>query len=237
MSSVTLRPLARRQHQLIRSAFRRYATDTAAKPTAESAAATASSAAAKAQETAANVAAKAQQMFSKGVAAAGPMAAKLGDSITSAPAGGNKFIGAIQGTAGSSQLRCGLKANGGKNFITGAIPHVVYYSKVAAELAKHVYRGQQMSPPSLEALQKFYSPYVSPLLNPSSWWGHIKSIRPRISALPDPEAALQSLQAVPRQTVAQYAVLAAECVGFFTVGTMIGRRKIVGYRGGVKEHH
>ncbi|KAK6533295.1 hypothetical protein TWF694_002248 [Orbilia ellipsospora] len=215
MSSVTLRPLARRQHQLIRSAFRRYATDTTAKSTAESAASTASSAAAKAQETAANVAAKAQQMFNKGVAAAGPMAAKLGDSISNAPAGGNKFVGAIQ----------------------GAIPHVVYYSKVAAELAKHVYRGQQMSPPSLEAFQKFYSPYVSPLLNPSSWWGHIKSIRPRISSLPDPEAALQSIQAVPKQTVAQYAVLAAECIGFFTVGTMIGRRKIVGYRGGVKEHH
>ncbi|EPS43697.1 hypothetical protein H072_2297 [Dactylellina haptotyla CBS 200.50] len=211
MSSLALRPLARRQHQIIRSTFRRYATESAPKSTADSAAA----AAAKAQETAANVAAKAQQMFNKGMAAAGPMAAKLGQSINSAPASSNKLVGTVQ----------------------GAIPHVVYYSKVFAELAKHVYRGQQMRPPSLEAFQNFYRPYVGPLLNPSGWWGHIKSIRPRISALPDPETALHRAQAIPKRDLAQYAILAAECLGFYTVGTMIGRRKIVGYRGGVKEHH
>ncbi|KAK6333545.1 ATP synthase subunit G atp20 [Orbilia javanica] len=215
MSSITLRPLARRHHQIIRSAFRRYATESAAKSTAESAASSASSAASKAQETASNVAAKAQEIFNKGVAAAGPMAAKLGESINSAPASGNKIVGAVQ----------------------GVIPHVVYYSKVAAELAKHIYRGQQMSPPSVQSFQTFYRPYVGPLLNPSSWWGHIKSIRPRISALPDPETAYRSVQGTSRKELAGYAVLAAECLGFFTVGTMIGRRKIVGYRGGVKEHH
>ena len=90
---------------------------------------------------------------------------------------------------------------------------------------------------SLEALQNFYRPYVGPLLNPGSWWGHLKTIRPRIAALPDPETALQRAQAVPKQDLARYAILAAECLGFYTVGTMIGRRKIVGYRGGVKEHH
>ncbi|KAF3902949.1 hypothetical protein ABW20_dc0101180 [Dactylellina cionopaga] len=214
MSSLTLRPLARRHHQIIRSAFRRYATESAPKSAAESAASSASTAAAKAQETASNVAAKAQEIFNKGVAAAGPMAAKLGESINKAPTSGG-IVGTIQ----------------------GAIPHVVYYSKVAAELGKHIYRGQKMNPPSLDSLQNFYRPYVGPLLNPSSWWGHIKSIRPRISALPDPETAMHSIQAVPKKELAQYAVLAAECLGFFTVGTMIGRRKIVGYRGGVVEHH
>ncbi|KAK6350317.1 hypothetical protein TWF696_006548 [Orbilia brochopaga] len=208
MSALTLRPLARRHHQIIRSAFRRYATEAAAKPTTESAAA-------KAQETAANVAAKAQQMFNKGMAAAGPMAAKLGESINKAPASSNKLIGAVQ----------------------SYIPHVVYYSKVAAELGKHIYRGRQMSPPSLEAFQTFYRPYVGPLLNPANWWGQIKSIRPSISKLPDPETAWNRAQKISREELTNYAIVAAECVGFFTVGTMIGRRKIVGYRGGVREHH
>ncbi|EWC48685.1 hypothetical protein DRE_01907 [Drechslerella stenobrocha 248] len=213
MSSLMFRPLARRHHQIVRSTLRRYASD-AAKPTAESAASTAS-AAAKAQETAANVAAKAQDLFNKGVAAAGPVAAKLGDSINKAPAGGNKIVGAIQRT----------------------IPQVVYYSKVAAELGKHIWNGRQMSPPSLESFQSFYRPYVGPFLNPANWLGQIKSIRPRISTLPDPETALNSVRAIPTQSLSQYAIVAAECVGFFTVGTMIGKRKIVGYRGGVREHH
>ncbi|KAF3938078.1 hypothetical protein ABW19_dt0204619 [Dactylella cylindrospora] len=147
------------------------------------------------------------------------MAAKLSEgavsAVNSAPGGGNKIVSAVQ----------------------GAIPHVVYWSKVTAELGKQVYKSQQMSPPSLEAIQKFYAPVTDVLLKPATWWGQIQTIRPRISALPDPETAWNSLRTVPAKDLAQYSVWALEFLGFFTVGTMIGRRKIVGYRGGVKEHH
>ena len=39
------------------------------------------------------------------------------------------------------------------------------------------------------------------------------------------------------QTLTSAGVVLAEVVGFFTVGEMIGRLKIVGYRGGHAEHH
>lgn len=48
----------------------------------------------------------------------------------------------------------------------------------------------------------------------------------------------ESLQSVRNMNLAQftaYAVIAAQVLGFFTVGEMIGRMKIVGYHGEV--HH
>jgi F-type H+-transporting ATPase subunit g len=38
-------------------------------------------------------------------------------------------------------------------------------------------------------------------------------------------------------TLVSASIVAAETIGFFCVGEMIGRLKIVGYRGGHSEHH
>ena len=40
-----------------------------------------------------------------------------------------------------------------------------------------------------------------------------------------------------RDTLLGVGIVAAETLGFFCVGEMIGRLKIVGYRGGHSEHH
>lgn len=52
-----------------------------------------------------------------------------------------------------------------------------------------------------------------------------------------PEGILSSVRNVNRQQLANIGVIAAEVLGFFTVGTMIGRLKIVGYHGEVHHDH
>lgn len=50
-----------------------------------------------------------------------------------------------------------------------------------------------------------------------------------------PEAAMSSIRSVSGEQVGGIAIAAAQILGFFTVGTMIGRLKLIGYHGEV--HH
>lgn len=51
-----------------------------------------------------------------------------------------------------------------------------------------------------------------------------------------PEGILSRMRNVNRQQLIAAGVVGAEVLGFFTVGEMIGRMKLVGYRGDT-EHH
>ena len=51
-----------------------------------------------------------------------------------------------------------------------------------------------------------------------------------------PEGILSRIRNINRQEMATLGVIGAEVLGFFTVGEMIGRMKVVGYTGDV-EHH
>lgn len=54
-----------------------------------------------------------------------------------------------------------------------------------------------------------------------------------------PNSLLNRIRNVDNQQLINAGVVTAEVIGFFTVGEMIGRMKIVGYRGGNAhaEHH
>ena len=52
-----------------------------------------------------------------------------------------------------------------------------------------------------------------------------------------PEAVLSRIRNVDRTQLASAGVVLAEVLGFFTVGEMLGRMKIVGYRGEVHREH
>ena len=52
-----------------------------------------------------------------------------------------------------------------------------------------------------------------------------------------PEGMLSGLRNINRQQVATIGVIGAEVLGFFTLGTMIGRLKVVGYHGEVHHEH
>lgn len=51
----------------------------------------------------------------------------------------------------------------------------------------------------------------------------------------NPESMLSRVRNVNTQQLVTLGVIGAEILGFFTVGTMIGRMKIVGYHG--EPHH
>ena len=51
-----------------------------------------------------------------------------------------------------------------------------------------------------------------------------------------PESILNRIRNMSRADMATVGVVGAEVLGFFTVGEMIGRLKLVGYRGDT-EHH
>ncbi|KAK0383996.1 hypothetical protein NLU13_8085 [Sarocladium strictum] len=108
-------------------------------------------------------------------------------------------------------------------FIEKQTPWVVYYSKVGLELGKIVARGQKMSPPSVASIQTYYQ----------NLWRSVQNG----SILSAPQNLLNQARNLSTAQLASGGVVLAECIGFFTVGEMIGRMKIVGYHGETASHH
>ena len=84
---------------------------------------------------------------------------------------------------------------------------------------------------SVAQFQAYLSPITKALQNPRS----ILSSSNSLTANVNPQSMLSSVRNVNRQQLATVGVIGAEILGFFTVGTMIGRMKIVGYHG--EPHH
>ncbi|KAL2107177.1 hypothetical protein VUR80DRAFT_5593 [Thermomyces stellatus] len=164
----------------------------------------ASEAASKAKDTASKTASKAAEGLSRVTSAAGPA-----------------ISGAAKGIAGSLS-KVGGRTGKVVNFIEQQIPFVVHYTKVGIEVAKIVSRGQQMSPPSVATFQSVYE----------SAWQAIRRPRALIESV---TKSMQPAQGgrlrISNAQLATAGVVFAECLGFFTVGEMIGRFKLVGYHG------
>lgn len=126
------------------------------------------------------------------------------------------------------------------------IPPTIYYSKVGLELAKIVFRQRAMSPPYVTPppsnsipigtfkLTVFRSSTIEVFQTThKSLWQTIKSGYAKM----DGAAIVQRVRNTSRADVANAGVVACELLGFWTVGEMIGKRKIVGYRHKVESHH
>ncbi|CAG9955070.1 unnamed protein product [Clonostachys rosea f. rosea IK726] len=127
-------------------------------------------------------------------------------------AGAAKSIGKLGGPAGQAI-----------GFLERQTPLVVYYSKVALELGKYVAQNQKMAIPSAATFQTFYQ----------GLWQSIASG----SILRSPQSLINSVRNISVAQLATGGVIFAETLGFFTVGEIIGRFKLVGYRGEVGSHH
>lgn len=53
----------------------------------------------------------------------------------------------------------------------------------------------------------------------------------------NPFQAISKLRNMDTQQLATAGVVVAEVIGFFTIGEMLGRFKIIGYRSSASEHH
>ncbi|KAI1956317.1 ATP synthase subunit G atp20 [Ophidiomyces ophidiicola] len=169
---------------------------------------TASEAAAKTKDAASSTASKASEGLSKVTATAGPAIA-----------------GAVSGIGGA------LKRVGGRtgrmiSFVESLIPPTIYYSRVAFEVSKIVFHAQKMAPPNLATFQAYFRPFLASLRTPST----------AISNLNIP-SYINQIKSMDRKQLAIVGVTAAEIIGFFSVGEMLGRMKIVGYRGEPSHEH
>jgi F-type H+-transporting ATPase subunit g len=111
------------------------------------------------------------------------------------------------------------------------IPQVTYYSRVGLELGKIIYESRKMSPPSLATFQSYWQPLINAVRRPSTALTGNSAI---VEAM-KPSVALGRLRSLNREQLTSAGIVAAEVIGFFTVGEMIGRMKIVGYRS--IDHH
>ncbi|KAK8072497.1 F-type H+-transporting ATPase subunit G [Apiospora saccharicola] len=218
MSSMALaRPAIRQSGNVSRMAARRFESNTTQAKATEAAKAAKESAAkasAKASASASEYAAKAQQGLSRVSSAAGP-------AITGAAKGLANSLGKVGGRTG--------KVVG---FAERQIPQVLYWGRVGSELAKIVFRNQKMTPPSMQTVQSYYQSILKTARNPSAL------AQTTSKASQQPATMLQQLRNVNSAQLIAGGVVAAECLGFFTVGEMIGRFKIIGYHGEhVAEHH
>ncbi|KAL2822360.1 mitochondrial ATP synthase g subunit-domain-containing protein [Aspergillus cavernicola] len=168
-----------------------------------------SQAASKASETASSTASKAQDGLSRVTSSAGP-------AISNAAQGLGNTLKKVGGRTGKVV-----------SFIESMIPPTLYYSKVGLELGKLVFRGQSMTPPNMATFQSYYQPLINALRNPAT----LKNANPV-----SPQSILARVRNANKKEIALAGVTAAEVVGFFTVGEIVGRMNVVGYRGHA-EHH
>jgi F-type H+-transporting ATPase subunit g len=108
-------------------------------------------------------------------------------------------------------------------FIERQTPLVIHYGKVGLELGKLVAQGQKMSIPSVATFQGFYQ----------NLWTSVQNR----TILQAPQQLIQQARTLSNAQLAAGGVLVAELLGFFTVGEMLGRFKLVGYRGETGAHH
>lgn len=153
---------------------------------------------------------------SKAVETLTKVTSAAGTALTGAANGFGKALGKIGGRTGT------LIA-----FTQRQIPRVLYYARVSQELAKIVFHGQNMSPPSASTFQAHFHWLIEKFQNPSTLLSSLSI---------NSTAFLQQARNIRINQVASGAVVFAEVLGFFTVGEILGRRKLVGYQGQTAHH-
>ncbi|KAK5695848.1 ATP synthase subunit G atp20 [Elasticomyces elasticus] len=185
----------------------------------------ASNTAAKAKDTASEVAGKAQQGLSK-------VTSSAGGTVGGAAERASQAVSGIGGRAGAVI-----------SFAQGLVPPTIYYARVVGELGKLMFQGRNMSPPTMQSIQSYLTPVQNALRNPSALMNQTQSQANQAAGqaakvAENPDALMSRLRNFDSGAVASVGVIAAEVLGFFTVGEMLGRFKIIGYRSGeVPAHH
>ncbi|KAF7713608.1 Uncharacterized protein PECH_002520 [Penicillium ucsense] len=176
----------------------------------------------------------ARRTFARNASSTSEAASKAGQSASNAASKAQDGLSKATAAAGPalSNAAAALRKVGGPvgkvvKFVDSMIPPTIYYSRVGLELGKLVFRGQKMSPPNMATFQSYFEPLMNVMRNPAA----IKNLQ-----MPSPQGMLNRVRNANAKEIALFGVTAAEIIGFFTVGEMIGRMNIVGYRGEVAHH-
>lgn len=94
---------------------------------------------------------------------------------------------------------------------------------------------------TMQTIQSYLTPLQNAIRNPSSVMSRTGAMAESATdtALNNPSSFLTRLRNFDTATLTSVGVITAEVIGFFTVGEMIGRFKIIGYRSSNshEEHH
>ncbi|KAI1749679.1 GroES-like protein [Xylaria castorea] len=193
---------------------------------------TAKEGASKASSAASQYASKAQESASKAAASASQYASKAQEGLSKVTSSaGPAIAGAAKGVA-SSLSKVGGRTARLVAFVEKQVPTVIYYSKVGAEVTKIVFRSQKMSPPPMQTFQTYFQNVWK---NPTSLLQSASQTAAKTAQ--QPASLVSRVQNLSRAQLITGGVIAAECLGFFTVGEMIGRFKIIGYHGETTAAH
>lgn len=112
--------------------------------------------------------------------------------------------------------------NGLVSKTTELTSHAIYWSKVGAELGKTIYKSEGLAPPSQAQFQQVYQKAFALIKSPQQQkelLNKAKELKPT------------------KENLIKFGVYGTQVLAFFSVGEMIGRRKIVGYPSVGGAHH
>lgn len=94
------------------------------------------------------------------------------------------------------------------------------------------------NPSPVATFQSYFQKLWSQLRNPSALFRSAQNTTAQVAsqAASQGPSVLQQLRNVNRSQLVTAGVVLAECIGFFTVGEMIGRFKLIGYHGEGAHH-
>lgn len=87
---------------------------------------------------------------------------------------------------------------------------------------------------SLTTVQSYFNRAVNAVKNPQTL---LRSASSTAASAPSPASAVQQVRNLSRAQVVGGGVLLAEVLGFFTVGEIVGRWKLIGYHGETGHGH
>lgn len=93
----------------------------------------------------------------------------------------------------------------------------------------------------MQTVQSYLTPITKAVRNPSSFGSQTAQAAEKQAeaVITNPQNFLTRLRNLDHATLTTVGITAAEVIGFFSVGEMLGRFKIIGYRssGAHAEHH
>ncbi|KAF1832587.1 hypothetical protein BDW02DRAFT_502666 [Decorospora gaudefroyi] len=153
--------------------------------------------------------------------------------VTSSASSAASGAGSVVGNAADAATG---RAGGIINWLqAGLVPQATYYGKVGLELGKLIAHQRSMAPPSMQTMLNYMEPARNAFRHPSSLMTRLAS--EANSAAQQPANYLAQVRNMSREQWYSIGVVAAEVVGFFSVGEIIGRFKLVGYRTKKSDEH
>lgn len=101
-----------------------------------------------------------------------------------------------------------------QNVVTKATTELLYYGRVGKELSIQVYTKEKWMPPNLQTFQKVY----------------IDLYKNALGLINKPCNIVKTYNKMSKDDMIKYGAIGVQLIGFYSVGEIIGRRKLVGYR-------